>query len=105
MAFTGSHYGKPNKTIHAGNVRCEGDEENLEQCSMTEYALEKGKQLLQGTDVAGVSCVVPPPPPTTTTPAISSVSTATSHSGTSPLIVAILAVVCIIFIVVLICAV
>ena len=57
MAFTGSHYGKPNKTIHAGNVRCQGDEDNLQQCSMTEYSLEEGKQLQLASEVAGVSCL------------------------------------------------
>ena len=55
--MTGSHYGKPNKTIHIGNVRCHGNEENLQQCSKTTYSLEEGKQLQQDTDVAGVSCI------------------------------------------------
>ena len=57
LALTGSHYGKPNKTIHVGNVRCRGNEENLRQCSKITYSLEEGKQLRQDTDVAGVSCI------------------------------------------------
>ena len=55
MASTGSHYGKPNKAIHVGNVRCRGDEASLRQCSKTEYGLND----VPGSDVnvAGVSCV------------------------------------------------
>ena len=54
LALTGSHYGKPNKTIHAGNVRCQGDEESLRQCSKTEYGLKE--ILASDISVAGVSC-------------------------------------------------
>ena len=61
LALTGSHYGKPNKTIHVGNVRCYGNEENLRQCSKTTYSLKEGQQLQQATDVAGVSCIVAEP--------------------------------------------
>ena len=61
LALTGSHYGKPNKTIHIGNVRCRGNEENFQQCSKTIYSLEEGQQLRQATDVAGASCIVAEP--------------------------------------------
>ena len=80
-------------TIHAGNVRCEGDEENLEQCSMTTYSLEEGKHIRE--DVAGVSCV----PLSSASPT----AAASSDNSTSPLLVAILVIVCIVFIIVTIC--
>ena len=130
LASTGSHYGKPNKTMHAGNVRCHGDEANLQECSMTTYSLEKGKQLRQDTDVAGVSCVLPPLPISTSTSRMikkTTVSTSSAEpkttaslhvgdassqpitsndSGISPLALAtlILVVVCIIIIAILTCA-
>ena len=55
MALIGSYYGKPNKAIHTGNVRCHGDEGSLQQCSKTEYGLNE--VLGSDVNVAGVSCV------------------------------------------------
>ena len=55
MALIGSYYGKPNKTIHINNVRCHSDEQNIQQCSKTEYGVKE--VLASDVSVAGVSCV------------------------------------------------
>ena len=67
MALIGSYYGKSNKTIHVGNVRCQGDEASLQQCSKTEYGLKE--VLASDASVAGVSCV-PNPAVTVTNAAV-----------------------------------
>ena len=58
VGFVGSHYGKPDKAIHVGDVQCDGDEGAIGQCSMITYSLQEGKEIQQ--EVAGVSCVAPP---------------------------------------------
>ena len=57
MALIGSYYGKPNKTIHINNVRCRSDEQNIQQCSKTEYGLKEVLASDVNVHVAGVSCV------------------------------------------------
>ena len=61
----GSHYGKPNKTIHLKDVQCAGHEHNLAECTKTQLSLYSGKIALPVTNVAGVDCIydVPTEPP------------------------------------------
>ena len=58
LTSTGSYYSKPNKAVHAGNVSCQGGVENLQQCSIMEYARKE----IMASDivVAGVSCIYVP---------------------------------------------
>ena len=56
MAYGGSHFGKPNMTIQASEVTCDGDEKALDECGLTTYSLVKGKELINKVEVAGVSC-------------------------------------------------
>ena len=100
MTSATSHYSKPNKTIHIGNVGCHGNEANLHLCVMTIYSLEEGKHLQQ--DVAGVSCVAQPS--STSIAATSTSSAATQHeASTSPLLLAILVIVCVMSVFVFAC--
>ena len=55
----GSHYGKPNKTIHIANVACLGTEDKLAQCSFDTLSLSQGKKMLSSTNIAGVKCYTP----------------------------------------------
>ena len=58
VSYRDSHFGKPNKTIHASGVTCAGDEQTLTDCTLTTYPLEQGKMMASSVDVAGVSCQV-----------------------------------------------
>ena len=83
--MTGSYYGKPNKTIHAGNVRCQGEEANLRQCSKTEYALKE--LLAPDVNVAGVSCVPNADVTVTNAPLSDTNSSTSSNVSTMPTII------------------
>lgn len=61
MAYGGSHFGKPTMTIQASEVTCDGDEKTLADCGLTTFSLEKGKELINRVQVAGVSCQAFPP--------------------------------------------
>ena len=61
VSYGDSHFGKPNKAIHASDVTCLGDENALMECSLITHELETGKQMLDNVDVVGVSCQVPKP--------------------------------------------
>lgn len=66
VAMSGSHYGKPQVTVHMNNVVCDGTEDTIGQCSFDSLSLSQGKTMLANTDVAGVKCYVPdqcPSPP------------------------------------------
>lgn len=68
ISYTGSQYGKPNKTIHLTNVDCNGAESTLLDCTSTTYSLQQGKNILATANVAGVKCYTPDQcvtPPTT----------------------------------------
>ena len=96
MALIGSYYGKPNKTIHINNVRCRSDEQNIQQCSKTEYGLKEVLASDVNMHVAGVSCV-PNPAVTATNAPISNIDKNTSATTISTIILAcILAIVLII---------
>ena len=76
-----SRYGKANKTIHATNVQCTGNEFSLAVCHKILYSLSHGKHELQTAEVAGVNCVLnesAPPTCTTSQPDVDS-----SHSCSS----------------------
>ena len=68
----GSKYGKSNKTIHASNVRCTGNEYSFAGCQKSTYSLSNGKQQLQTAEVAGVDCIYdePTPPPCIVNPKV-----------------------------------
>ena len=51
-----SLYGKTNRPIHASDVLCLGDEEELIECTMTLYSVNDGRLHLEDARVAGVSC-------------------------------------------------
>lgn len=78
----GSHYGKPNKTIHFRDVTCAGNELNLAECSKTVLSLYNGKIALATTDVAGVDCIydVPTDPPCVLKPVTTPGSACTAGS-------------------------
>ena len=48
-------------TIQASEVTCDGDEKTLDECGLTTFSLEKGKELINRVEVAGVSCQACPP--------------------------------------------
>ena len=57
QALNNSHYGKPRKPVHLSNVHCSGSEEQLLSCKYTEFtSLDKKKEALKESDVAGVIC-------------------------------------------------
>ena len=56
-----SSYGKPNRTVHLGNVDCTGSEETIEDCKITKIPHEGGMHLHKLIQVAGVSCLVVKP--------------------------------------------
>ena len=72
-----SRYGKSNKTIHATNVQCIGNEFSLTECHKILYSLSQGKKKLQTAEVAGVKCVNNEPTPHT---CITSPDVDSSHS-------------------------
>ena len=57
----GSYYGKPNKVIHFKDVSCVGNEDHFADCTRTHLSISVGKEILNGTDVAGVDCKYDPP--------------------------------------------
>ena len=57
VAVIDSSYGKPNRTIHLGDVRCTGSEENIGNCENTKIPEEVGRHLHKFIQVAGVSCL------------------------------------------------
>ena len=52
-ALVGSHFGRPNDTVHLTNVGCFGDEVSLSACGFTR--LDIGDAQLYQT-VAGITC-------------------------------------------------
>jgi deleted-in-malignant-brain-tumors protein 1 len=66
IPYYGSHFSKPNKTIHLSSVFCTGSEDMLNECTLSSLSLQMGKEAIAGTDVAGVKCYTPdqcvPPP-------------------------------------------
>ena len=55
----GSQYGKPNYIIHISDVECEGTEDNINDCTLTDLSLQDGKNVISQTEVAGVKCYTP----------------------------------------------
>ena len=68
----GSHYGKPNKTIHLKDVSCFRDKPDLSECTKTKLYTTDGKKFLNITNVAGVDCIYdePTPPPCIKNPTV-----------------------------------
>ena len=66
IPYYGSHFGKPNKTIHLTKIYCTGSEDMINDCTLTSLSLKDGKNIHEGTNVAGVKCYTPdqcvPPP-------------------------------------------
>ena len=51
-----SEYGKPNRPIWYSNVRCDGLEDELGDCTSTLYSLTQARNKLSSAVVAGVRC-------------------------------------------------
>ena len=79
VAVIDSSYGKPNRLINLGNVRCIGSEETIENCEKTKIPEEVGRHLYKFIQVAGVSCLRVKPVNNTETPisVIKTISTVT----------------------------
>ena len=58
IASTDSRYGKPNKTVHLGNVACDGSEYTLDQCDALYIPPDEGKEVYKYIDVAGIACKI-----------------------------------------------
>ena len=56
---TGSLFGKPNKVIHISQVKCDGSETSIDQCSRRRYSIAEGKAKREKVNVAGVICHKP----------------------------------------------
>ena len=61
ISVTDSSYGKPNRTVHLGNVDCTGSEESIKDCKITKIPHEGGIHLYKLIQVAGVSCLAVKP--------------------------------------------
>ena len=55
VSVSGSHYGKPNKTIQFTSVNCDGSEARLDDCEAFQIT-QGNNDFVQLFDVAGVQC-------------------------------------------------
>ena len=70
-AVLDSQYGKPNMTIHLKDVGCNGDENDIMQCTKTYLSINDGRLEVLNATVVGVDCIydVPTDPPCIQRPA------------------------------------
>ena len=59
LAIYRSQYGKPNLPVLISVSECDGSEDKLTDCTLTELSLQAGKDMLSQTDIAGVKCYTP----------------------------------------------